>query len=61
METERLNLHKNIKNHLLRSHKGDKAETLLQCHNISRHKNGSFIAVAHVLSLLLQLKVSIDL
>ena len=31
MATKMLNLRKNIKNHLLRSHKGDEAETLQKC------------------------------
>ena len=50
-----------LKNHLLRGHKGDKAETLQNVHNISPYKNGIFIPIAHVLSLQWQLKFSIDL
>ena len=51
-----------FKNLLLRSHKGNEAETLcINVHDISLYINYIFIVVAHVLSLLWQLKVSIDL
>ena len=74
MATERIHLQnkktkqkkktkKKIKDHLLRSRKGDEAETLQKCsyHQLAYTKIMFFIAVAHVLSLLWQLKISIDL
>ena len=45
-----------FKNHLLRIHKGDEAETLQNVHNNSLCKNHVFIAVAHVVSSLWHLK-----
>ena len=50
-----------FKNLLLRSHKGKEAETLHYVHDIMLYINCIFIVVAHVLSLLWQLKVSNDI
>ena len=56
MATEMLNLGKIYENHLLRSHKGIKLKLCRTINNISRYKNGVFIAAAEVLWLLSQLK-----
>ena len=50
-----------FKNHLLRSHKGLKLKLYRNAYNISFYKNGVFIPVACVLSLLRQLKVSTEI
>ena len=60
MATIRENFRNILKNQLLRSYMGDKAELCRNVHSISLYKNIVFIAVAHVLWLLWQLKVSID-
>ena len=62
MATESINSwKKKEKNHLLRSHNGDETETVEIFITLASTKNMFFIAVAHVLSCLWQLKVSIDL
>ena len=59
MATKRIN---SRKNHLLRSHKGDEADTSAEMFiTLASTKTMFFIAIAHVLSLLWHLKVSIDL
>ena len=50
-----------FKNHLLRNHKGIKLKLYRNAYNISFYKNGVFIPVACVLSLLRQLKVSTEI
>ena len=55
-------LDKILKNHLLRSHKEDKAETLQKCFiALVSTKIMLFIAIAYALSLLWQLKIFIDI
>ena len=62
MATERLNLRKkNLKIISSEAIKGMKLKHRSNVHNFSLYKNMFFIAVAHVLSLLWQLKVSTDL
>ena len=50
-----------LKNLLLRSHKGDEYEVCINVLDINLYINYDFIAVAHVLTSLWHLKVSIDL
>ena len=61
MATEKLNLRNYWKIFSSEARRGIKLNLCRNVHNISLYKNGFFIAVVHVLSLLWQHKFSIDL